>query len=379
MTKFRIGVTGHSGFIGSHLLERFGRDPEAVVVPIDDDYFQAPGQLEKALQGCDCLVDLAGLNRGPEEQVYAVNVALARTLISSLEKLKVKPQVIFASSTYTATHPDSAFGRAKKEAGELLTAWGARNGASVSVLVIPNVFGDGGRPFYNSAVATFCHQLTHGEKPQIIQDRAVEYIYINDLTELIARLVSGRPAGGREIRVPGTKTLKVSELLAILEGFRLDYFTHGVVPVPAEKFERDLYNTFLSYVAYPDYKREPELKQDQRGILFEIVKLSRGGQVFFSTTKPGVIRGNHYHARKIEKFCVLKGSACIRLRKIGQAAITEYNINSDRPAIVDIPIFHAHHIENTGKDDLLTLFWCNEIMDPADADTFHEEVAKIEK
>jgi UDP-2-acetamido-2,6-beta-L-arabino-hexul-4-ose reductase len=374
MSKVKVGVTGYSGFIGSHLIERLGRDPEVNIIRIEDDYFNSPGQLKNAIRDCDCIVHLAGMNRGEEEKVYSVNVALARTLIASLEKINARPNVIFASSIYITSQPDSAFGRAKKETGELLKAWGSKNEAPVSIMVIPNVFGGGGRPFDNSAVATFCHQLTHGEKPQIIHDREVEYIYITDLTEMIWKMVREKTSGSQEIRVRGTKTVKVSELLATLEGFKQAYFKGGVVPVLADKFESDLYNVFLSYMDYKDYRREPEIKTDQRGALFEIIKLSHGGQVFFSTTKPGIIRGNHYHTRKIEKFCVLKGSACIRLRKIGRTEIHEYNISSDRPAIVEIPIFHTHHIENTGAEDLLTLFWSNEIFNSSAPDTYFEEV-----
>jgi UDP-2-acetamido-2,6-beta-L-arabino-hexul-4-ose reductase len=118
----------------------------------------------------------------------------------------------------------------------------------------------------------------------------------------------------------------------------------------------------------------PEVRSDERGELFELIKLGAGGQVFFSITKPGIIRGNHYHTRKIERFCVIKGTAVIRLRRIGTREIKEYPVAPRVPQFVDIPIFHAHQIENTGNTDLFTLFWCNELFDQKDSDTYFEEV-----
>jgi len=374
MSKFRVGITGYTGFIGSHLVERLSRESDISVMPFDDALFKNPEQFKELAKKCDCIVHLAGMNRGDETEVYSTNVALAQTLATCLEKTGVKPHVIFSSSIWFSTQ--TAFGRSKKEACRILGEWASQEGASLSLLTIPNVFGDGCKPFYNSAIATFCYQLTHGEQPKVLQDREVEFIYINELIDIIYNAIRKPPSGVDKVRVLGTKKITISALLSILENFGDHFFTKKVVPPLPEPFCVNLYNVFLSYLDYKDLSYLPKVHSDQRGELFEVIKLAQGGQIFFSTTKPGVIRGNHYHTRKIERFCVLKGVATIRLRRIGSDEIKEYRINSSQPTFIEIPIFHTHHIENTGKEELATLFWCNELFDPDDSDTFYEEVCK---
>ncbi|MEA3493429.1 MAG: NAD-dependent epimerase/dehydratase family protein [Candidatus Margulisiibacteriota bacterium] len=374
MSKKIIGVTGYSGFIGSHLLERLSRDNNITAIPIEDASFKQPSELLNSVKKCDCIVQLAGMNRGDEDDIYKTNIDLANTLVKAIEKSGKKINLVFASSILSST--DSAFGRSKKDSCSIFEKWAKKNNASLANLIIPNVFGDRGRPFYNSVVATFCYQLTRGEEPKILADREVEFIYINDLTETIYEIVLSSPKGVDNLRIKGTKKIKVSELLEILEQFKESYFMNGIIPKLNDPFLVNLYNVFLSYLEYEKLNHNPQVHSDQRGELFEILKLAQGGQVFFSKTKPGHIRGNHYHIRKAEKFCVIEGDAVIRMRRVGTKEIKEFKIKSGRPAFVDIPIFHTHHIENVGKNDLYTLFWCNELYDPNDKDTYPEEVFK---
>ncbi|MBU0686422.1 MAG: NAD-dependent epimerase/dehydratase family protein [Candidatus Margulisbacteria bacterium] len=374
MKKIRVGITGYTGFIGSHLVDRLSRESNISIVPIDDSLFQSAEQLKDPIKNCDCIVHFAGMNRGEEKEIYATNIRLSQTLVKCFEETDKKPHLIFASSILS--NADSAFGRSKKESCDIFADWAKRNKANVSLLTIPNVFGDRGKPFYNSVIATFCYQLTHGQEPKVIQDREIELIYINELIDTIVKVINQPSQGIQNIRIPGTKNIKVSELLKILENFKDCFFKKRVVPSLTEPFLINLYNVFLSYLDYDDLSFTPQVHGDERGELFEIVKLAQGGQVFFSTTKPGIVRGNHYHIRKLEKFCVLKGNAIIRMRRIGTDKIQEFKIDSRKPTFIDIPIFHTHHIENAGQDDLLTLFWSNELFDAADPDIFYEEVVK---
>ncbi|MBU1022131.1 MAG: NAD-dependent epimerase/dehydratase family protein [Candidatus Margulisbacteria bacterium] len=374
MKKIRVGITGYTGFIGSHLVDRLSRESKISIVPIDDALFQSAEQLKDLIKNCDCIVHFAGMNRGEEKEIYATNIRLSQTLVKCFEETGQKPHLIFASSILS--NADSAFGRSKKESCDIFADWAKRNKANVSLLTIPNVFGDRGKPFYNSVIATFCYQLTHGQEPKVIQDREIELIYINELIDTIVKVINQPSQGIQNIRIPGTKNIKVSELLKILENFKDCFFKKRVVPSLTEPFLINLYNVFLSYLDYDDLSFTPQVHGDERGELFEIVKLAQGGQVFFSTTKPGIVRGNHYHIRKLEKFCVLKGNAIIRMRRIGTDKIQEFKIDSRKPTFIDIPIFHTHHIENAGQDDLLTLFWSNELFDAADPDIFYEEVVK---
>jgi len=372
MAKRVVGITGLAGFVGQHLSERIIRGDSMTTPHFEDDWWRAPERLDAFLEPCDAIVHLAAMNRGDPDEIYRVNVSLVKTLVQRLEQLGSVPHVVFASSTQCEL--DNPYGRSKREGAQILQEWAQRTGASLTVLVIPNVFGDRGRPHYNSVVATFCHQLTHGETPTLTGDKELDLIAINDLTDVMHDVLAD-PPDGIDVRRPApTGRRKISQLLNRLREFRDGYFADGTVPAFEDRFDRVLYNVFVSYMDAVDYGRRPQIHADARGSLFEIVRHSGSGQVFYSTTKPGITRGNHYHTRKMEKFCVVAGEAAIRLRRIETDEVVEYRVTGDTPSIIEIPIYYTHNIENVGASDLMTLFWANEVFDPTDADTWYEEV-----
>jgi UDP-2-acetamido-2,6-beta-L-arabino-hexul-4-ose reductase len=281
--------------------------------------------------------------------------------------------VLFASSTQR--NHSTPYGRSKKHGEELLREWARGTGNRLTVLEIPNVYGPGCRPNYNSVVATFCHQLARGQQPVIADDRQIELAWVHDVVDSIAE-IAGEPANGiRDVRLPGTACLTVSELLNKLQSIRDSYFRENVVPDLSDPLNARLYATFLSYVELHDHRHRPQVHSDARGQLCEILRLSCGGQIFFSTTKPGVIRGNHFHSRKVERFCVLRGEAVIRIRPVGSDHVRAFHVSGNAPEFISIPPMHTHQIENVGNDELLTMFWCNEIFEPADPDTYYDQVA----
>ncbi|MGB4328286.1 MAG: epimerase, partial [Tenuifilum sp.] len=178
------------------------------------------------------------------------------------------------------------------------------------------------------------------------------------------------------VQIPHTATIKVSALLARLNDFKSNYFDKGIFPNLTDPFERNLFNTFVCYIDHEKFfPRMLELKTDDRGSFVETVKLNSGGQVSFSTTKPGVTRGNHFHTRKAERFAVIKGKAVIELRRIGTDKKLTFELDGDRnPSVVDMPIWFTHNIKNVGNDDVYTIFWISEHFDPSDTDTFFETV-----
>jgi len=370
--KKKVVITGLVGFMGSHLRDRLSREEDFEVPQFEDAYFSQPEKLREVLAGSNTVVHLAAMNRGDEKEIYNTNIELVTRLIETLESVNARPHVIFASSTQI--YLDNPYGRSKKEGERILEDWSKRNNAPVSVLVIPNVFGDRGRPFYNSVVATFCHLLTHGGKPEVKVDKELSLIYINELTEIFWNRINNPPAGFERVDIKATANAKVTDILAMLNHFKECYYDWKIVPALAGNFEKNLYNTFLSYAESADYEQPLTLRTDDRGSLFEIVKQEKGSQIFFSTTRPGIVRGNHYHTRKQEKFCVVKGKATIRLRRIGTDNVIEYNVSGEKPVVVAMPIFYTHNIENVGTEELYTLFWTNEIFDPNDSDTFFEKV-----
>jgi len=303
-----------------------------------------------------------------------VNAALVDKLVVAAERCARPPHIVFASSTQRDR--DTAYCRAKRQCEQRLAAWvdGGRRRAA-TVLVIPNVYGPGCRPFYNSVVATFCHQLAHGEEPKITQDAAIDFVWVNDLVDQIADAVTAPATGFGMGTIQKSGTLRVSELLDKLRRFRKSRFDDGVMPDLTDRFDASLYATLESYFDLDRHAWQPQVHADDRGRLFEILKLAGGGQVFFSTTKPGVTRGNHYHTRKIEWFCVVEGEAAIRLRRVGTGEVREFRVSGREPQFVSIPVWHVHQIENTGEADLLTMFWTNEIFNADDPDTYYEKVA----
>ena len=372
-SQFTVGVTGPRGFIAGHAMRQLTLDTSMRVLPLAREDFCNPSALVAFINQCDTILHLAGMNRGNEQAIYETNTSLVNRLIDALTGPNKPPHVIFASSTQR--YRANAYGQSKKLGEQRLREWAAQTGSRLTSLVIPNVFGPGCRPYYNSVVATFCHQLSHGQRPVVIADQEIELVWVNDLVEAIGQVIRERRVGVREARVAGSAHSTVSQLLAKLQVMQQSYFEENIVPDLSNSFDAALYTTFLSHVDLDDHCHRPRMHTDERGQLFEIIRLAGGGQVFFSTTKPGVIRGNHFHSRKIEWFCVVRGDAAIRIRRVGDSKVREFRVSGTKPEFVSIPVLHTHQIENVGNEDLLTMFWCNEIFQPGDPDTFQEKVA----
>ena len=369
----RIGITGQSGFIGSYLHNYLGIDKKYKIIDFDRSYFDDEAQLQKFVNNCDVIIHLAGVNRhGNPEMVHDENIRLAKTLISALEKCAKAPSLIYSSSIQE--HQDNIYGRAKKEARNLFENWAEENNANFCGLIIPNVFGPFGNPFYNSVIATFCYQFVRDITPTIQIDKQLPLIYVGELVEEIKKIIDNG-SFDRTIELLPTREMQVSDLLVILKSYKSVYFDSSSIPILSDKFEVNLFNTFRSYINIGEHYPVPlTVHTDDRGGLFEIVKEYTGGQTFFSTTKPNITRGNHYHTRKIERFCVVKGEALIKLRKVGTSQIHEFKVLGNSPSFIDIPIWYVHNITNVGDGELLTLFWCNEIFDQNDTDTYFETV-----
>jgi len=313
------------------------------------------------------------MNRHASEQViYETNVALVNQLIESLKRTGSQAHVLISSSTQEDR--DNLYGKSKREGREALVKWAKENGGKVTGLIIPNVFGAFGKPFYNSFIATFCHQLTHDETPKIANDGEVKLIYVQELVDLIINEIRSEKSTP-ELLIEPTATKKVSEVLALLNDYKAKYLDGGEIPVLHSKFEHNLFNTYRSYIDYAThYPVKFTQHTDPRGAFVEVIRLGIGGQCSFSTTVPGITRGNHYHTRKIERFAVIKGKALIQLRKIDTDEVIDFYLDGEKPAYVDMPIWYTHNIKNIGEEELYTIFWINEAFNPDDADTYFLEV-----
>ena len=252
--------------------------------------------------------------------------------------------------------------------------WSKDSGGKFSGMVIPNVFGPFGLPNYNSVVATFCYKLTHDETPVIDVDGNMKLIYVGELVSEIIKEI--REAQSHyEVNVSHTAECKVSELLSYLENYRSEYMERGVIPELNSRFEINLFNTFRCYMDIENHFPVKFTKHtDPRGAFVEVIRLNVGGQVSFSTTVPGITRGNHFHTRKIERFAVIKGKALIQLRRIGTEKVLDFHLDGSEPAYVDMPVWYTHNIKNIGEEELYTIFWINEFYNADDPDTYFVEV-----
>lgn len=383
MNRIKIGITGQAGFIGTHLFNTIGLFSDKFErIPFEDRFFTDESNLEIFVQSCDVIVHLAAMNRHKDpETIYQTNIKLVNQLINACETTNSKPHILFSSSIQE--EHDNQYGASKREGRKLFEKWALKNKAQFTGFIIPNVFGPFGNPFYNSVIATFCHQLTHNEQPKIQVDGEIKLIYVGDLAKhFINKILAHNNSQSKDtvscnekIHIPHTTEIKVSSLLQKLMEYKEGYFKKGIIPNLDSHFDRNLFNTFLCYIdheAFFPFK----LKQitDERGSFVETLKLQSGGQVSFSTTVMGITRGNHFHTRKAERFAVIKGKALIEFRHIGTDKKISFKLDGQQPSFVDMPIWFTHNITNIGSEELYTIFWTNEHFDINDTDTYFEKV-----
>lgn len=363
-----VGITGVRGMIGWHLQAYLHGCPECRTVSADRSVFLNTGALDEWVTSSDVIVHLAGMNRGDDAELEQTNIALSEALISACKRNGRRPHIIFASSTHITR--DTAYGRSKRESAARFQRWAESSGGIFSNLILPHVFGESGKPYYNSVVSTFCHQLANGEAPEIVNDGDLELLHAQQVAERIHEIIRSQETG--DIRVPGVP-MKVSELLARLRHFDALYRSQ-ILPDLREEIHLSLFNTYRAYLFPTHYPTKLERHQDNRGALFEAVKTLHGGQCFISTTHPGIARGNHYHRKKIERFLVLGGRGLIRIRRLFSGEVFEFEVSGDKPQYIDMPTLHTHDITNVGNETMTTLFWSHEIFDPSNPDTFPEPV-----
>lgn len=365
----RVGITDADGFLGWHLRCLLHGDTNDVALPCDQASYTNDNAIDNLAATSDAIVHFAGINRGTDDEVLNGNLAITDRLIGALRRSGRLPHVLFASSIQIER--DNPYGQAKRVCAQHLQAWADSCGARLTTVVLPNEFGEFGRPFYNSVVATFCHQLVHGEEQHIVTDAPLELIHAQDAVAQFVRIAHDGTVG--VVRVTGNAPLLVSEILARLQGLNASY-VGGTFPVLADPLDLQLFNTLRSF-RFPDQAQGTfEVHADARGSLWDVIRSQGAGQSFVSWTEPGVTRGDHYHRHKVERFAVLSGSGRIRLRRLFSSDVHTYDLTGETPSYVDMPTFCTHSIENTGSAPLLTLFWSGELFDMGKPDTWSEPV-----
>ncbi len=370
----KVGITGPSGFVGHHLYQTLNLfKNEFTLINFDRYFFEDDASLDEFVSQCDVIVHLAALNRhNNPDVIYEMNTGLVKKLVASLERTQSQAHLIISSSTQEER--ENLYGKSKKEGRLMLSNWADIAGGRFTGMVIPNVYGPFGKPYYNSVVATFCHQVSHNEIPEIEVDGQLKLIYVGELVEEIIMAIRNED-NTHELHIPHTAEAKVSELLTLLQDYKDVYQEKGEFPAINSPFEHKMFNTYRCYMDIANYfPRKFTQQTDNRGAFVEIARHGIAGQTSFSTTVAGVTRGNHFHTRKIERFAVIKGKALIQLRRIGTDEVHDFYLDGNEPAYVDMPIWYTHNISNIGDESLYTIFWINEPYDPTDPDTYIETV-----
>lgn len=375
----KVLVTGANGFIGKNLITELTRREGIMVFPFDID--TPIERLDEYCRECDFVYNLAGVNR-PEkvEEFMEGNFGFASTLVETLKRYGNNCPVMNSSSIQAAL--DNPYGNSKKAGEDMLFAYGKETGAPIYVYRFPNVFGKWCRPNYNSAVATFCHNIAHDLPIQVNNSATVMHlVYIDDVVEELLQALKGQPHKKEDgyCYVPLEYEATLGEIVDLLYSFKESRNNLTIPDMTDGSISKKLYSTYLSYLPKEEFSYPLKMNVDARGSFTEILRSVDRGQVSINISKPGITKGNHWHHTKNEKFIVVSGRGLIQFRKIGSDEILEYHVSGDKLEVVDIPTGYTHNIINEGDTDMVTLMWCNECFDPDRPDTIYEPVVREEK
>lgn len=368
----KILITGAKGFIGKNLISKLKNRKYVDIFEYDKDTDES--LLNKFCKETDFVFHLAGVNR-PKDQLEFMkgNVGFTSVLLNTLKNYNNTCPVMISSSSQAAL--DNPYGKSKKAGEDLLFKYAKETKAKVLVYRFPNVFGKWCRPNYNSAVATFCYNITH-DMPVTVNDSNVvmNLVYIDDVVEELINALEGKENSvGNLCEVPKKYTITLGEIVDLIYSFKKSRNTF-FIPDMSDEFTKKLYSTYLSYLPKDNFNYNLKMNIDNRGSFTEFLKTSDRGQVSVNISKPGVIKGNHWHHTKNEKFLVVSGNGIIRFRKINSDEVIEYFVSGEKMEVVDIPVGYTHNIENLGNTDMVTIMWANEPYDPNKPDTYYLEV-----
>lgn len=401
-----ILITGANGFAGKNLTEalkavRDGKDHTHRIGKIEHpsdlkiftyDVQNTMDELDVACRDCDFVFHLAGVNRPQHSDAFMQgNYGFSATLLSKLKKYDNRCPIVVSSSIQATLigRYNNEYGRSKKAGEELFFDYAKETGAKVLVYRFPNLFGKWCRPNYNSAVATFCHNIAN-DLPITVNDRntSLTLLYIDDFIEEMFDALCGREhrctfdgtepvfdKNGAYCACPVTHRATLGEIVDLLETFRAQSSTLVMPEIPPNSFAKKLYSTYLSYLPKEKVRFALNMHKDERGSFTELLKTEKCGQFSVNISKPGVTKGQHWHHTKWEFFIVVAGHGLIQQRKIGTGEVLEFEVSGDRIEAVHMLPGYTHNIINLSKtDNLVTVMWANETFDQNRPDTFFEEV-----
>lgn len=398
----KILVTGAKGFAGKNLCAELKniRDGKArcygdvkVEEVYEYDIDSTPEELDNACKQADFVFNLAGVNRPKDQKEFMEgNFGFASILLENLKRHGNTCPVMISSSiqaTLQGRFGDSEYGRSKKAGEELFFRYAEETGAKVLVYRFPNLFGKWCRPNYNSAVATFCHNIAH-DLPITVNDPNVELelLYIDDLVQEMIAALKGEEhhcefdgvetvlkKDGRYCAVPVAHKVTLGRIVELLHTFHEQPQTLVMPEIPNGSFDKKLYSTYLSYLTKEKTIFSLKMNVDDRGSFTELLKTEKCGQFSVNISKPGITKGQHWHHTKWEFFIVVSGHALIQERKLDTNEVMEFEVSGDKIEAIHMLPGYTHNIINLSEtEDLVTVMWANEQFDPSHPDTYFEKV-----
>ncbi len=367
----KVLITGANGFVGQNLVAHLNERADVEVLRFTRENTQEdlPGLVAQA----DFIFHLAGVNRPQDPKEFQTgNTDLTQALGDALKACGRQVPVVYTSSSQAEL--DNPYGISKRGGEQALLELAASHAVPVHLFRLPNVFGKWARPNYNSAVATFCHNIARDLPIQINDpDARITLVYIDDVIRHFIALMDGKLSVGSFVSVEPQHSISVGELAKQLYAFRESRHTLITEPV-GTGLVRALYSTYLSYLPPERFTYEVPKYGDSRGVFVEMLKTKESGQFSFFTAHPGITRGGHYHHSKTEKFLVIKGQACFRFRHIVSGEFYELFTTGEQPEIVETVPGWTHDITNVGDAEMVVMLWANEIFDREHPDTYARPV-----
>jgi UDP-2-acetamido-2,6-beta-L-arabino-hexul-4-ose reductase len=398
----KVLVTGAKGFVGKNLCAQLcnirdgkarGYESLQLEEVMEFDLDTPPALLDEFCQRADFVFNLAGVNRPQDPKEFMEgNFGFATTLLDTLKRHGNRCPVMISSSiqaTLAGRFGTSEYGKSKKAGEELMFEYGRQTGARVLVYRFPNLFGKWCRPNYNSAVATFCHNIAHDLPIQVNDPKVeLELLYIDDLVDEMVLALAGKEhhcefdgvetvltAEGRYCAVPVTHKVTLGEIVNLLHTFHSQPETLQLPEIPEGSFAKKLYSTYLSYLPKERVAFPVKMNVDDRGSFTELLRTVNSGQVSVNISKPGITKGQHWHNTKWEFFIVVSGHGLIQERKIGTDEVLEFEVSGDKIEVVHMLPGYTHNIINlSSTEDLVTVMYSNESFDPNHPDTYFELV-----
>ena len=364
----KVLITGSNGFVGKNLISNLSLNKDIEIYKYDID--NTLEDLDRYTKDCDFVYHLAGVNRPEDPKEYMEgNFGFTTTLLESLKKNNNKCPIMLSSSIQAEL--DNDYGKSKKAGEELLFKYGKDNKVKVFIYRFPNLFGKWCNPNYNSVIATWCYNVSHGIDINVDDpSKELNLAYIDDVcNELIKCLDNNETKDKDYCIVPITYKKSLGEISYLIKSFK-DNDKGIMVPSTGDEFTKDLYATYISYVPLNELVVDLEEHRDNRGVFCELVRTKEAGQVSVSTTNPNIIRGGHYHNTKMERFIVIKGKAKIVFEHVLTHDKIEFEVSGDKLQYVTIPVGYQHSINNIGDDEVVLILWANELFDPNKQDTY---------